>query len=169
MKGGDPMRCLLINADYTPLKIISRNRAVILVVAGDADIVEAGEGFIRSPSLSIPTPDVIKLKHFVRVPYRARIPLTNAAVMHRDNRECAYCTKRKGNTVDHIVPRSRGGKHEWTNVVACCARCNHVKSDRLLKEIGWTLRFEPYMPTGTFWLILGMQTRESWEPYLAIA
>lgn len=163
------MRVLLLNASYEPLKVISRNRAVVLVVNGEADIVEAGEGLIRSPSMSIPVPDVIRLRKFVRVPYRAKIPLTNHAVLQRDKHECAYCNKRKGTTIDHVVPRSRGGQHLWTNVVACCGRCNHKKNDRLLSEIGWSLKFDPYMPKGSFWLVLGMQTRESWEPYLAAA
>lgn len=162
------MRALLLNADYTPLKIISRNRAVTLVVMDEAEIIEAGPGAIRSPSLSIPVPDVVRLNHFVRVPYRAKIPLTNHAVLHRDNHQCGYCTKRRGITIDHIVPRSRGGKHEWTNVIACCGRCNHKKADRLLTEIGWETRFAPYMPGGNFWLVLGLTLNESWRPYLNI-
>lgn len=166
MKGDDPMRVLLLNASYEPLKIVSRNRAVTLLVMEEADLVEAGEGLIRSPSISIPAPSVIRLRHFVQVPYRAKIPLTNRAVLIRDNHECAYCLKRRGTTIDHVLPRSRGGQHEWTNVVACCGRCNHKKADRLLSEVGWELRFTPYMPSGTFWMRLGHIIHPAWEPYL---
>lgn len=160
------MRVLLLNVSYEPLKIISRNRAITLVVMGEATIEAAGEGMIRSPSLSIPVPEVVRLNHFVRVPYRAKIPLTNHAVLHRDKHQCGYCVKRKGVTIDHIVPRSRGGKHEWTNVVACCGRCNHKKADRLLSEIGWEVRLPIYMPSGDFWLVLGLEVNPSWHPYL---
>ena len=82
---------------------------------------------------------MIRLRNYVRVPYRARVPMTRAALMHRDRFRCAYCGD-KAETIDHVVPRSRGGGHSWENCVACCAPCNHRKADKLLSELGWTLR-----------------------------
>ena len=110
---------------------------------------------------------VIRLRTFVRVPYRARIPMTRAALMHRDRFRCGYCGG-KADTIDHVLPRSRGGGHGWDNCVACCASCNHRKADRLLSEIGWTLRTEPRPPQGRHWRLLSTlkEVDPMWSRYL---
>ena len=84
----------------------------------------------------------------MRVPYRARVPMTRAALMHRDRFCCAYCGA-KADTVDHVMPRSRGGEHSWENCVACCSTCNHRKADKLLTELGWSLRSAPTAAEGS--------------------
>lgn len=163
-------KVLLLNATYEPLRVISTKRAVVMVVEDKAIIEVAGEGEFRSPSTTIPVPAVVRLKSYVRVPYRAYKPLTNKAVLARDQYECAYCDKRKADTVDHVIPRSRGGEHAWTNVVAACRKCNAAKADKMLSELDWTLKWEPYTPQGTYWLIVGVPNVDSaWEPYLANA
>ena len=93
---------------------------------------------MHSERLAVPVPTVVRLAHFVRVPYRREVPLTRRAVLDRDAHDCVYCGTR-ADTIDHVRPRSRGGAHVWTNVVAACARCNHRKGDRLLSELGWHL------------------------------
>lgn len=164
------MTTLLINADYTPLRVISTRRAVVLVLQEKAEILEEGSDEYHSASTSVPVPEVIKLKRFVQVPYRARIPLSNAAVMRRDNHQCCYCERGKGTTVDHIMPKSRGGKHQWENVVAACRACNAKKADKTLSELAWKMRFQPFIPHGTMWLLLGIKVRsEAWAPYLDMA
>lgn len=164
------MPTLLLNASYEPLRVISSQRAVVLVLQDKAEILEEGSDAYHSATASVPVPEVIRLKRFVQVPFRARIPLSNAAVLRRDNHECCYCTARKGTTVDHIVPRALGGKHEWTNVVAACRHCNGLKADKTLAQLGWEMRFQPYMPTGTMWLLLGLrETSEAWVPYLDVS
>ena len=90
-------------------------------------------------------PSVIRLRRYVRVPHRSRVPLTRAALMRRDNYLCAYCGT-KADTIDHVIPRSRGGQHVWENCVASCTRCNHRKADHLIEDIGWTLRCDPAAP-----------------------
>lgn len=161
---------LLLNASYEPLRVISSQRAVVLVLQDKAEILEEGEDAYHSATASVPVPEVIKLKRFVQVPFRARIPLSNAAVLRRDDHECCYCEKRKGTTVDHVQPKAHGGKHQWENVVAACRPCNALKADKLLSDLGWTMRFQPYMPTGTMWLLLGLRsTSEAWVPYLGAA
>lgn len=164
------MTVLLLNATHEPLRFISLKRAVVLVLQEKAEILEEEpDRLVRAAKISLPAPKVIRLTRFVQIPYRARIPLTGHAVMVRDNHKCAYCTKRKGTTVDHVQPRSRGGKHEWTNVVAACSPCNAKKADKLLSEIGWELQFKPFVPKGTFWLVLGVgEVDPIWEPYLAV-
>jgi 5-methylcytosine-specific restriction endonuclease McrA len=112
-------------------------------------------------------PSVIKLCTYVRVPYRARVPMTRAALMHRDRYRCGYCGAR-AETIDHVVPRSRGGEHCWENCVACCALCNHRKADRLLSELGWKLRAAPRAPRGQHWRLLATvpDADPLWLPYL---
>lgn len=162
---------LLLNAGYEPLRVISARRAVVMVLDEKAEVLEEGADPFRSETQWLTAPDVIRLRRFVQVPFRARIPLSNRAVLERDNHECAYCEARKGTTVDHVRPRSRGGLHRWTNVVAACRRCNEMKADRLLSELPeFVLRWEPYQPTGTRWLLMGLrETNPVWAPYLEAA
>lgn len=159
---------LVLNATYEPLCVVPLRRAVVLVLAEKAIVVEAGSAVMHSERISVPIPSVVRLARFVRVPYRREVPLTRRAVLERDSHLCAYCPAR-ADTIDHVRPRSRGGMHVWTNVVAACARCNHRKGDRLLSEIGWTLGIPPKEPPATVAVVMGWTSREpSWEPYLGI-
>ena len=102
----------------------------------------------------------------MRVPYRAQVPLTRRAVFARDGGRCVYCGA-AATSLDHVVPRSRGGPHTWDNVVASCARCNHTKADRAIGELGWRLRTAPRAPSGTAWRVLGFRTPDPrWQAYL---
>src|SRR5690606_31332064 len=157
---------LVLNATYEPLCVVPLRRAVILVLAEKATILEASPGMLHSEKLDLPAPTVVLLSRYVRVPYRRGVPLSRRAVLQRDSHSCVYCHG-KAETIDHVVPRSRGGRHVWTNVVAACRRCNHKKADRLLSEIGWSLAQPPRAPVGTVALLVGYAKREpSWEPYL---
>jgi 5-methylcytosine-specific restriction endonuclease McrA len=90
-------------------------------------------------------------------------------VLRRDNHRCAYCGK-GASTIDHVLPRSRGGADSWENLVACCLRCNNVKGDRTPQEMDWELRFTPRAPRGAQWTVRGTErTDPRWEPYLALA
>ena len=165
-------KVLLLNASYEPLRIVSVKRAIVMLVEEKAITEVAGEGEFRSPSTSIPVPAVIRLTRYVKVPYKANKPLTNRSVLARDNYECAYCEVRKADTIDHVQPRSRGGAHDWMNVVAACRKCNFKKADKTLAELGWSLRFQPYVPKGTYWLVIGLaesDVREEWRPYMDVA
>jgi 5-methylcytosine-specific restriction endonuclease McrA len=159
---------LVLNATYEPLCVVTLRRAVVLVLAEKAIVVEAGEGMVRSARTAVPVPTVVRLSRFVRVPYRREIPLTRRAVLDRDGHACVYCHNR-AETIDHIRPRSRGGEHVWTNVVAACARCNHRKGDRLLTELGWHLPAAPTAPPATVAVVLGWAKRDpAWQRYLAL-
>jgi 5-methylcytosine-specific restriction endonuclease McrA len=159
---------LVLNATYEPLCVVPLRRAVVLVLAEKAVVIEAGEGLMRSARTSVPVPSVVRLSHYVRVPYRREVPLTRRAVLDRDAHACAYCGAR-ADTLDHVRPRSRGGGHVWTNVVAACARCNHRKGDRLLAELGWHLVEPPRQPPATVAVVMGWAKRDpSWQPYLAM-
>jgi 5-methylcytosine-specific restriction endonuclease McrA len=162
-------RVLLLNSTYEPLTALPVRRAIIMLICGKAEVVHADPSghIIHSATRSITVPSVIRLRSFVRVPYRARVPLTRAALMHRDRFCCAYCGA-KADTVDHVVPRSRGGDHSWENCVACCSTCNHRKGDKLLTELGWSLRLAPAPPKGHHWRLLSTvkELDPSWARYL---
>ncbi|MBY6368548.1 HNH endonuclease [Rhodococcoides corynebacterioides] len=162
-------RVLLLNATYEPLTALPMRRAVVLLVCEKATVVHDDDQgpLVRSVDLALQVPSVIRLRTYVRVPYRARIPMTRSALMHRDRFRCAYCGG-KAETIDHVVPRSRGGGHSWENCVACCAPCNHRKADKLLSELGWTLRAALTPPTGPHWrLLAGIKELDpTWLPYL---
>ncbi|AFR48598.1 HNH endonuclease [Gordonia sp. KTR9] len=148
-------RVLLLNATYEPLTAVTVRRAVVLVLRGRADLVHADEhgGAMHSVGTAVPIPTVVRLRKYVHVPYRATVPMTRDALMRRDRARCGYCGAR-ATTIDHVVPRSRGGTHTWENCVACCASCNHRKADRLLGELGWALRTVPVAPKGRHWRLL---------------
>nr|WP_196776944.1 HNH endonuclease [Haloechinothrix halophila] len=165
-------RVLLLNATFEPLTALSLRRAVVLVVCGKAEVVHGDPSglLLHSATVTVPVPSVIRLNNYVRVPYRGMVPLTRAGLMHRDRYRCAYCGA-KAETIDHVVPRSRGGQHTWENCVACCTRCNHRKADRLLSEIGWTLRMRPQAPRGPYWRLLAQvnDADPEWRLYLGDA
>jgi 5-methylcytosine-specific restriction endonuclease McrA len=161
-------RVLLLNATFEPLAVVTAKRAVVLMLTGKAECVEATiDGFFHSENLAIPAPSVMRLSRYVRVPYRRAVPMTRAGVLRRDQRRCAYCGRR-ADTIDHVVPRSRGGAHSWENCVAACRTCNSRKADRLLDELGWALRVTPVAPhraPGGI-MVLAVEPLPQWEPWL---
>jgi len=162
-------RVLLLNVTYEPLTTVGLRRAVCLVLCEKAEIVhhDSDGKLLHAASVSLATPSVIRLRRYVRIPNRNRVPLTRAALMRRDNYKCAYCG-RHAETIDHVLPRSRGGLHTWENCVASCTICNHRKADRLLDELGWTLPVAPAVPRGAHWRLIGAQFDgdPQWETYL---
>ncbi len=161
---------LLLNSSYAPLRVIPRNRAICLVVAKKAEIVSADDSeYVRSEHLTLKAPKVVRLLAFVKIPYRAMVALNRKSLMARDRGMCQYCGEH-GNTIDHIVPRARGGRHEWTNVATACVPCNQKKGDRLLSELGWTLLNVPIVPRVNSHVLIGMGLvlDPEWDEYLAV-
>jgi len=162
-------RVLLLNVTYEPLTTVGLHRAVCLVLGEKAEVVhDDSEGaLLRSATTILAAPSVIRLRRYVRVPHRSRVPLTRGALMRRDNYNCAYCGHR-AETIDHVIPRSRGGTHTWENCVASCMRCNHSKADRLIEELGWTMNRIPSAPRGAHWRLIGAahDGDPQWAAYL---
>ncbi|MFL6076598.1 MAG: HNH endonuclease [Mycobacteriales bacterium] len=157
---------LVLNTTYEPLCVVSSRRAVVLVLTEKAIAVEAGEEELHSARRTLFVPAVVKLTRFVRVPYRAQVPLTRKAVFARDGGRCVYCGA-PATSIDHVMPRAKGGQHSWDNVVSACGRCNHRKADRTVAELGWRLPRPPRQPTGLAWRILGHRTPDPrWLSYL---
>jgi len=165
------MRTLVLNAGFEPLAVVSFRRALVLVLNNKATVVEvdAGHPVLATSGALFERPAVILLTRYVRIPYGRRVPVSRRGVLRRDAHRCAYCGK-NASTIDHVVPRSRGGADSWENLVACCLRCNNVKSNRTPAEMGWALRSTPRMPHGTAWLVRGIERPlPQWEEYLAPA
>ncbi|MFN8076874.1 MAG: HNH endonuclease [Kineosporiaceae bacterium] len=163
------MRTLVLNAGYEPLAVVSFRRALVLVLAGKATVVADTGAPVIGGSLTLPRPSVILLGRYVRVPTGRAVPVSRRGVLRRDAHRCAYCAGH-ASTVDHVLPRSRGGRDSWENLVACCMRCNNVKGDRTPEEMGWVLRVRPVAPRGAAWAVRGADVRDpTWEAYLGEA
>jgi 5-methylcytosine-specific restriction endonuclease McrA len=155
---------LVLNATYEPLCVVSQRRALVLVLTYKAIAVEDTGVLLHSAMCVVPAPAVVRLNRYVRVPYRAGIPLTRRAIFARDGGRCVYCGG-PANSVDHVVPRSRGGRHVWENVVAACRRCNSRKENHQPHEAGLSLLRQPFIPKDGLRLSLGRLEPE-WEAYL---
>ena len=154
----------MLNASHQPLGVVAARRAVILVLKDKAEVLVPNGQVFRSERVRIDAPSVLRLRQFVRVPYRHEAPLTRRAVFARDGWTCQYCGAAAEN-LDHVIPRSRGGTHSWDNVVAACRRCNSRKENRLIEDAGLRLARRPTAPRDGFRLSLGRLEPE-WEPYL---
>jgi 5-methylcytosine-specific restriction endonuclease McrA len=160
---------LVLNATYEPLCIVSARRAVVLVLTEKAEVVSEGDEVMHSARLAVTVPSVVRLTSFVRVPVRRRAPLNRRAVFARDGSRCQYCGA-AAESIDHVVPRSRGGEHAWENVVAACKACNTRKRDRMLADTTMSLGRRPAAPRALTWITVAVGTvPDDWEPYLQSA
>jgi 5-methylcytosine-specific restriction endonuclease McrA len=161
---------LVLNASYEPLSIISVKRAVVLLLKEKAELVEAAQAMLRSENFSLPRPLVIRLVYFVKIPHRISLPVTRRGILARDHYTCQYCgvtPTRKDLTIDHVLPRSRGGKTTWENVVAACEKCNGRKGNRTPAEANMMLCALPRRPRYIAIAALGnVETREAWGKYM---
>lgn len=158
---------LVLNQDYCALTVCSVERAIVLVLLRKAEMVESDRArFIRSPSTHIPWPSIVRLKAYVSVPYK-RIMLSRKNVLRRDRMRCQYCNGRDRLTIDHVIPKSRGGKDTWENLVAACTRCNNRKGNRTPEEANMLLLRKPFRPSHVMFIRDYMGTLdETWKPYL---
>lgn len=158
---------LVLNQSYEPLCVIPVKRAAVLLLTRKAETVTPGDGFLRSETMHIPIPSVVRLNRYVPIPRQVGASPSRRGVFTRDDWRCVYCNA-AAETIDHVVPRSRGGTHTWDNVVAACAPCNHRKSDKTLAELGWRLPRAPRPPSG--WQLRGFRGQRrpdpAWEAWL---
>ncbi len=161
---------LVLNATYEPLSVVSVRRAVVLLLKEKAEIVEAAEAILRSERITMPTPLVIRLIYYVRIPYRVSLPVTRRTVLARDHYTCQYCGKqplRKDLTVDHVLPRSRGGRTVWENVVTACQRCNGRKGSRTPEEANMKLLSTPARPRYVaLTMVESVDAHRVWHKYM---
>jgi 5-methylcytosine-specific restriction endonuclease McrA len=150
--------------------VVSVKRAIVLLLKEKAELVEAAEAMLRSESFSLPVPLVIRLVYFVKIPRRISLPVTRRGVLSRDHYTCQYCgaaPPRKNLTVDHIIPRSRGGKTTWENVVTACDKCNGRKGSRTPVEAGLKLLTQPERPRYlAIASLVSVEARQVWGKYI---
>ncbi|MET9109930.1 HNH endonuclease [Streptomyces zhihengii] len=151
---------LVLNASFEPLSTVSLNRAVVLVLQDKAVVEQSHPALrVRAAAVELPVPRVIRLCRYVRVPFRRQAPWSRRGVLVRDQHRCAYCGRR-ATTVDHVVPKSRGGGDSWMNTVASCAEDNHRKADRTPEQAGMPLLHQPFVPSPAEAMLLGLRSGE---------
>lgn len=158
-------KVLVLNASYEPLNITSWKRAVVLLLKGKAEQLEHNGHYIYT---NFPYPSVIRLRQYVRVPYK-EIPLTRRNILERDRHSCQYCHYRGEQlTLDHVIPRSRGGGDTWENLVTACVRCNIKKGNRTPKEANMNLLSQPRKPYSSlhFELVKHTRSNHEWRKYV---
>jgi 5-methylcytosine-specific restriction endonuclease McrA len=157
---------LVLNATYEPLSIVAPRRAVCLVLADKAEVIHDDGTLVHAARLAVPSPLVIRLRYVVRVPFHRRTSLSRRAVFARDEHRCQYCGG-PADSIDHVVPRSRGGEHAWENVAAACRPCNLRKRDRTPEEASMRLARAPRQPRELAWVAVAAgRVPEVWRPYL---
>lgn len=162
-------RVLILNASFEPLHVCSVKRAVQLLMMEVATRVEDASSVLRTPSRAVPVPSVVRLRRYVRRPHRQKVAFNRRNLFRRDDHRCQYCGHHASDlTLDHVVPRSRGGTTSWENVVACCRGCNARKRDRTPEEAGMTLARHPAAPRFVFSSAYGLiqQVDPIWAKYL---
>ena len=159
---------LVLNASYEPLNVCSVRRAHVLVHKGKAEVVESLDRPLRSAAGAFVWPHVIRLLAYVRVPRAITRRISRRVLFARDGWRCVYCGTSGGRlTLDHVVPRSRGGDSVWENVVTACAPCNLRKGDRLLEETHMNLARPPRAPSPVLFISLALhRVPEAWVRYL---
>jgi 5-methylcytosine-specific restriction endonuclease McrA len=163
-------RVLVLNATFEPINVCTVRRATVLLLKEKAEILEIGSRELHWASGSLPRPVVIRLITYVRIPRDpGRRKITRRAVFARDGWECQYCGARTSLTVDHVIPRSKGGASSWDNIVASCAPCNRRKGDRLPHVAGMHPRSKPRVPSPHVFIQLASPTiPTTWRQYLAL-
>ena len=159
---------LVLNATYEPINVCTVRRAVVLLLKSKADVIEHADRELHSERMTMTRPAVIRLRSYVRVPRDVhRRKITRRAVFARDGWRCQYCGSRSSLTVDHVVPRSKGGSSTWDNIVASCAPCNRRKGDSLPRQVGMHLVRQPRTPGPQVFIHVAAPTiPDNWKQYL---
>jgi len=161
---------LVLNATYEPMSVVSVRRAVLLLLKEKAEIVEAAEAYLRSARIQLPVPLVIRLVCYVRIPHRLSMSVSRRTVLARDQYTCKYCGTQTGRallTMDHVVPRSRGGDTCWETVVTACGPCNRRKGGRTPDEANMPVLKSPRRPRYlALTLLEGSSAHETWDKYM---
>jgi 5-methylcytosine-specific restriction endonuclease McrA len=161
---------LVLNATYEPLNVVSIRRAILLLLKEKAEIVEAAEAYLRSERMALPVPLVIRLVYYVRIPRRFSLPISRRTVLARDDFTCQYCGVQPGKrnlTIDHVMPRSRGGETTWENVITACGPCNRRKGNRTPSEAKMPLARQPRRPRYlALTLLEGSSAPPVWSKYM---
>ena len=161
-------KVLILNQNYEPMSIINVRKAIVLLYLGKAELIEANDALrVRSISMTMPFPSIVRLGVYIRVPYK-KIILSRKNILRRDNHKCQYCGRSDLTlTVDHVMPISRAGEDTWENLVCACVHCNNKKGDRTPDEAAMPLKRKPMRPNHvTFIRHFVGSVDDRWKPYL---
>ena len=159
-------RVLLLNGSYEPLLVVTAKKAILLYFADKVEIIKHSNYIVRSVYIEFKIPSIIRLKKYIFVK-KKELSLTRKNVLKRDNHTCQYCnSKNLDLTLDHIIPRDKGGADSWDNLVAACKKCNMKKGNKLLKDISMNLIKLPSKPSYLLNLQDYAKLNSSWMPYL---
>lgn len=156
---------LVLNSNYLPINITNFKKAFKLVFKGKAEVILESDEVISTMKIKFKKPSIIRLTYNVNVPYR-KVILSKENIFKRDNYTCAYCGKYRDLTIDHIHPKSKGGKDSWDNLISACFKCNSRKGDRTPEQAGMELRFKPFKPSPLHFMCESNKFREGWGEYL---
>ncbi len=162
-------RVLVLNQDYSPISVCSAERAFLLIYLEKAELVHEDESMqMRTVNKSYPTPSVIRLQDYIYIPFKS-VMLTRQNVFKRDSHECLYCGSKKDLTLDHVLPKSRGGKSTWDNLATACKKCNSLKGDKTPEEAEMSLSQTPFKPSYVMFVrnFSGF-TSKDWLKYLSL-
>lgn len=161
-------RVLVLNLDHSPVAVVPVQKAIVLCLLEKANILSTYELLqIRTVDRSFDYPAVIRLTHYKNIPFRG-VLLNRNNLFKRDNGECQYCGSKKHLTIDHIIPKSKGGKTTWSNLITACNRCNVNKGDKTPEQAGLELRSEPFKPSLSYFLAeYAERQAEEWLPFLS--
>lgn len=158
---------LVLNQDYQAIGICSVERAFVLILLKKAEMLKHHpQRRLRSVRQDFSMPSIIRLQSYIHLPYK-RVNLSRHNVFRRDRNRCVYCGSREALTIDHVVPRSMGGRDAWDNLVTACQRCNARKGSMTPEEAGMTLTYQPFRPSFVMFLSnFAGEIQEEWKPYL---
>jgi 5-methylcytosine-specific restriction endonuclease McrA len=162
-------RVLVLNQDYSPISVCSAERAFLLLFLDKAELVhEVDDAMLRTVNQHYPMPSVIRLQRYINIPYK-RVMLTRQNLFKRDGSQCQYCGSTKDLTLDHVIPKSKGGQSTWTNLTTACQKCNSIKGDKTPEEAGMPLVKRPFKPSYVMFVrnYSGF-TSEAWIKYLSV-
>ena len=162
-------RVLVLNLDHSPVSVITVQKAMILCLMQKASCLKNYELLqIRTVSKTFDYPAVIRLNEYKNIPYKG-VMLNRTNLFRRDKGECLYCGSQKQLTIDHVIPRSKGGRSTWTNLATACHRCNVKKGDKLSEQVGMRLKTKPFKPSLSYFLAdYATQNAEEWVPFLSV-
>ena len=158
---------LVLNQDYQAIGICSAERAFVLVFLQKAEmLVDNPELRLKSISREFSFPSIIRLRRYIRIPYKS-VNLSRHNVFRRDNNRCVYCNSKDALTIDHVVPKSMGGRDAWDNLVTACQKCNAKKGNMTPEEAGMEMRHQPFRPSFVMYLShFSGNLQDAWKPYL---
>ncbi len=156
-------KVLVLNSDYTPLNVTSVRKGFVLVIKGKAEVLKQDAEKLSSSVKEFVKPLIIRLLSYVKFKNRG-VRLNRKRIYKRDNNQCVYCGSEKNLTIDHIIPRSRGGKNTWTNLITCCSSCNLKKANKTPEEANMKMRYRAYEPT-VFSSIISSDVEVLWDDF----